>query len=507
MAGTVRQLMEDSAVILRCVDELLAHGEDNFISSRSIESTVAFLVGEFHAFAAQVVLSIPTLLWGGFFTSLIRKRNSPLLHKFISYDILLNESSLYSEWKGVILTEKSYSPSSKASLRKGEQQRPNGTFAFRWTDAYGQRHTVYAETLADLRQKEENIDHDLRDHIKPEARSVTLNDMFDLWQRLKRGLKDNTFQNYVYMYRQYVAPRFGRKRIASLVKSDVKHFYNTLVDERGLSIATVDIVHNVVHQVFDMAVEDSYIRRNPADNALKELKKELALYRGKRRSLTKAEQELFLTYLRHSEQYQHWYPVFAVLIGTGLRVGEAVGLRWCDIDLEQGIIDVNHTLVYYRHAVDGCYCNIHTPKTVNGIRQVPMLSFVKKAFLEERQRQHCEGIQCNADINGYTDFIFLNRNGQPQHQGTLNKALRRITRDCNTEAMARGNKVLLPHFSCHSLRHTFATRMCEAGINVKVIQDTLGHADVSTTLNIYADATKELKQTEFYHLDDLWSKA
>ena len=62
-------------------------------------------------------------------------------------------------------------------------------------------------------------------------------------------------------------------------------------------------------------------------------------------------------------------------------------------------------------------------------------------------------------------------------------------------------KVLLPHFSCHSLRHTFTTRMCEAGVNVKVIQDTLGHKDISTTLNIYTDVTKELRRSEFEGLD------
>ena len=66
-------------------------------------------------------------------------------------------------------------------------------------------------------------------------------------------------------------------------------------------------------------------------------------------------------------------------------------------------------------------------------------------------------------------------------------------------------KVLLSHFSCHSLRHTFTTRMCEAGVNVKVIQDTLGHADISTTLNIYADVTKELKKDEFQGLDSYFS--
>ena len=67
-------------------------------------------------------------------------------------------------------------------------------------------------------------------------------------------------------------------------------------------------------------------------------------------------------------------------------------------------------------------------------------------------------------------------------------------------------EVLLPHFSCHSLRHTFTTRMCEAGVNVKVIQDTLGHKDISTTLNIYTDVTKELRKSEFEGLDSYFKK-
>lgn len=110
---------------------------------------------------------------------------------------------------------------------------------------------------------------------------------------------------------------------------------------------------------------------------------------------------------------------------------------------------------------------------------------------------------------GYTDFIFLNRFGQPQHQSTLNKAIRRIIRDCNDEQFLKTEnpEVLLPHFSCHSLRHTFTTRMCEAGVNIKVIQDTLGHKDITTTLNIYTDVTKELKRTEFDGLDKYFNNS
>ena len=85
----------------------------------------------------------------------------------------------------------------------------------------------------------------------------------------------------------------------------------------------------------------------------------------------------------------------------------------------------------------------------------------------------------------------------------LNKAIQRIVRDCNEDQFEKEEhpQVLLPHFSCHNLRHTFTTRMVEAGVNVKVIQDTLGHQDISTTMNIYADVTKAVKKSEFEGLD------
>ena len=398
-------------------------------------------------------------------------------------------------------------------LKKGEYQRTNGTYAYRWTDGKGKRHEVYARDLDDLRAKEKEIDADTNEGLKVEARYVIINEMYDLWVQLKRGIKDNTFENYKYMYNTFVRPSFGKKRIQTLKKSDVKIFYNYLADQRCLQASTIDSIHNVLHQVLDMAVDDKYIRSNPSDKALKELKQSHAFKTEKRRALTIAEQELFLNYLRNNETYSHWYPIFAVMLGTGMRVGEITGLRWCDIDLDNGVIDINHTLVYYchRHEVElnGCYFNINTPKTKASNRKIPMIESVKEAFLMEKANQEKSGIKCSAVIDGYSDFIFVNRNGKTQHQGTLNKAIRRIIRDCNDEVLLNDENatVLLPHFSCHSLRHTFSTRMCEAGINVKVIQDTLGHQDISTTMNIYTDATKEMKKQEFESLDSYLKKA
>lgn len=136
------------------------------------------------------------------------------------------------------------------------------------------------------------------------------------------------------------------------------------------------------------------------------------------------------------------------MLGTGLRVGEATGLRWCDIDLDEGLINVNHTLVYYSHGPQkGCYFNVNTPKTKAGERVVPMLGFVKEAFLEERENQKETGISCKVSIDGYTDFIFVNRYGETQHYGTLNKAIRRIIRI----AMMRSSKKVRIRRCCYRI--------------------------------------------------------
>ena len=181
-------------------------------------------------------------------------------------------------------------------LRKGESQRKDGKYDFRWTSPDGKRHSIYAATLEELREKENDIQRDSLEGIKAEARYVTLNDVFTLWAQVKRGLKDNTFQNYLYLYRQFVEPDFGKSKVSALKKSDVKQFYNTLADERGLQVSTIDSVHTVLHQVLDMAVDDCYLRSNPSDNVLKELKKSHQFETNRRKALTVAEQNLLLSF-------------------------------------------------------------------------------------------------------------------------------------------------------------------------------------------------------------------
>ena len=385
-------------------------------------------------------------------------------------------------------------------LKEGEYQRSCGTYEFKWRDKSGGRHSISAVTLEELREKELDVLRDVLDGVKADKNNLTINDLYNSWVQLKRGLKDNTFSNYKYMYTMFVEPDFGKRKIVDLKRSDIRSFYNHLADERHVQINTIDCIHTVLHQVLELGVEDDYLRYNPSDNALKELKKARNLESTKRRALTVSEQELFEAYLSKQGQYHRWYPIFIIMLWTGMRVGEVTGLRWCDIDLEDDTISVNHTLVYYDKRNDKrCTFAINTPKTAAGERIIPMLPKVKEAFMMEKQYQEECGLESRAVVDGYRDFIFINRFGNVQHQGTLNKALSRIVRDCNFEILDKPHKkdtVILPKFSNHSLRHTFTTRMCEAGVNLKVMQEILGHADAETTMDIYAEATKELKKSE-----------
>lgn len=168
--------------------------------------------------------------------------------------------------------------------------------------------------------------------------------------------------------------------------------------------------------------------------------------------------------------YDHWKPIFTFFIGTGVRVGELSSLRWKDVIFENGYIIIDHAVIYFAGKLNKTNKRIYvsTPKTEAGIRKIPMVSEVRKALDEVKQYQYDNGIFCKSDIDGYTDFIFLNRFGTVylQHK---REALR------------------LPHFTCHSLRHTFCARFCEHETNLKVIQSVMGHVDIGTTMNIFAE--------------------
>lgn len=386
-------------------------------------------------------------------------------------------------------------------LQKGEIFRSDGMYIFRWTDSFGKRHAISSTRLDELRIKEQKLQLNKLEGIKEAPTTLTVESLYETWRKLKRGIKTSTSSNYAYVFESFIKPSFGKKRVVQVKRTDVRAFYISLLDERCVSMGTVETVHNVLQQVFQYAVDDDILRKNPCDRVLKELKMSYTELRSaKRHSLTLKQEINFLRYIYENERYKHWFPTFFIMANTGLRVGELTGLRWQDVDLEKGLIDVNHTLVYFNHRDDkGIYFSINSPKTVNGYRKIVMTQAVKNAFLMEKGYQNLAKITSQDEIDGYDDFVFINRFGHVQHQGTLNKAIRRIVRDYNLEAVEAGitdSEEMLPHFSCHVLRHTFATRMMESGVGLKYLSSQLGHSEIQTTLDIYVTTTDEFGQRE-----------
>ena len=246
-------------------------------------------------------------------------------------------------------------------LKTGERQRNDGTYEYRY-QIRGKRQSLYSSTLEGLRKLEDQLVSDRHAGIKISNNSAKLDDFFNVWCDTKRGLKDNTYNNYKYMYRQFVSPALGREKVSSIKKSDIKRFYNRVLEIDGVKLSTADNIQTVLHQVLQVAVDDNYIRINPSDNALKELKLSHNYDSDKRMALTVEQQRLLMSYLDESEMFKHWRPIITVMLGTGMRAGEVTGLRWKDVDLENGTIDVNHTLVFYNRNHKQTYA-INTPKT------------------------------------------------------------------------------------------------------------------------------------------------
>lgn len=393
-------------------------------------------------------------------------------------------------------------------LHKGETyHRSRKLYSFSYTDALGKRKFLYSGNLIELREKEERLQKDKLDKLDVYViDKADVNFVFDRFISTKTELRSSTMTNYVYLYDRYVRKGFGKKKIADVHYSDVLMFYNGLL-ERGLNVNTVDSVHTVLHPTFQLALRDNVIRSNPTEGVMAELKRKMKGSVNIRHALTIEEQREFLDFLERPE-YIRWKPIFTVMFGTGCRVGEIIGLRWSDVDMKNETISINHNVTYYPRSNKGFKCEyeVSLPKTKAGIRVIPMLDKVKEALLLEKRNQKELGYHPVVEIGGMKGFIFCNRFGNLHNPAGLNREIKRIVDDHNAQEEIKAKRegrepVMIPRFSCHTTRHSFCTRLCENETNVKVIQSVMGHKDIQTTLDIYAEVSEQKKKDVFKKLN------
>lgn len=398
----------------------------------------------------------------------------------------------------------------KTKLRKGEYQRSNKTFQYSWYDKCGKRHYVYAKTLPELRKKEAEIIKGTLEGIDYSKLESTINSYFELWKNIKTGIRETTFASYVRYYKRYVEPEFGKMKLKNVTYSSIVLFLNEMAVKRGLSFGSIRNIKVVLSMVLDIAVKDNVLKSNPCQGTLKELQREYGKDTKEVRALTLEEQKLFESFLAKPGRYNRYYPIFTVMLWTGMRVGEVLGLTWDDIDFENNEIDVNHTLLYYdKGKGEGSDYKINPPKTKSSNRTVPMLPKVREALIKEKEYQEQLGIKCVSEVDGLTNFIFLNNKGKVLSHKKLNHKLSVICNAINDELRTDKSRTVndFPHVHNHMLRHTFATRMREAGADMKAVSDMMGHEGILITLKTYTDASREFKRREITVLKDYYENA
>lgn len=404
-------------------------------------------------------------------------------------------------------------------LWNGEVQRSDGKYMFRYVDSNGKRHSVYSWKLVStdklpdgkrcekaLRDIEKEIRRDIDDDIRTtDASTISVNDLFASFMELRVDLRTTTRCNYVCLYDKHVRSYLGSKKLRAVKFTDIQKLYVDMVQNKNLKTSTVQSVHSILYQMFESATMDNIIRVNPSANVLKSLKKMLNVGQEKRHALTEEEQKRLLNYVYSSAQHKRWAPIITILLGTGMRIGEALGLRWCDCDFKKDIISINHALLYKPRESGGYEYRISETKTTAGLRIIPMFLDVRRALLKEKNKSKNTHLDPFV-VDNYTDFVFLNNCGKVFTPAAVFDAIQNITSSYNREeffiaANEHREPCYLPKFSAHILRHTFCTRMCENENNIKVVQDVMGHKSSRTTMDVYNEATIVKKIASFKSIE------
>jgi integrase len=382
-------------------------------------------------------------------------------------------------------------------LRFGESQRQDGRYAFKYKDNDGSVKFVYSWRLdkndrtpagkkreLSLREKEKQIEHDLFDHIVSNGGDYTVLELVKKYVSLKTGVRHNTEANYNFVINIIAKADFGKLRIDKVHLSDAKGWLIKLQKE-GRGYSTIHSVRGVLRPAFQMAVDDDLIRKNPFNF---ELASVVVNDSVTREAITKKQEREFLSFIQADEHFSRYYDGIYILFHTGVRISEFCGLTIGDIDFKEMRINVDHQLQRKR---DMTYV-VEPTKTTSGTRMVPMTKEVADSFrriLAKRIKPKVEPM-----IDGYTGFLFLDKNEMPMVALHWEKYFKHILDKYNSIY-----KVQLPKITPHVCRHTFCSNMAKSGMNPKTLQYIMGHSDISVTLNTYShvgfeDAKEELSR-------------
>lgn len=305
-----------------------------------------------------------------------------------------------------------------------------------------------------------------------------------LWEYKKNNIKATTFEQYETILRVHALQNIGDIKVSQLKPEHLQKLYNEMYDKQ-ISARTIKILNTVLHGALKQAVKNNLTVRNVTEavSLPKSKVKEM-------RVLTSEEQKQFMQVLKNDRMGNMY--LFGLF--TGLRRGELLALRWSDVDWNQRLIKIERSLSRvkdYSDSKNKTKLVVEEPKTIKSKRIIPLFDYLIEILNNQKAQQDIDKQQ-SYGVYEDNDIIFATELGLMIDPGNFNRKFYKLI-----------DKAELPHANPHCLRHTFATRGLESGIDLKTMQELLGHSSISVTGDTYTHVLIDKKRNEMDKLNKL----
>ena len=367
-------------------------------------------------------------------------------------------------------------------LPTGITLRKDGRYMWRFKYA-GTTYSGYSRKLPDTKKAMRDKRYEVEHGIYSKEQNINLDTWFYEWLEVYKAAdcKTSTLNLYKNVYNRYIKRTLGKKQVKSLRSDIIQRFINKAAGEYSKSVAAT--INFLLYDSLRQAARNGIIAKNPMENTTPPKYKTP----GKKRALSAEAERKFLDAAKES----NYYPLYRLASLTGMRIGEVLGMQWQDVDFDKGELHITHTMCY----TPGRGQYLDSPKSAASRRIIPMEknSEVYTLLRDWRRKQRHQRLQAGKywqPLEGMEDIVFTSNHGTPHYDMNVRTDQRKIV------AQLKASGVEIDSCTFHTLRHCFATRCIENGMDPKVLQALLGHSTFAMTMDLYCDVMEDVKRKE-----------